>query len=350
MTVNEELRSATVSHSIYVHRYSVGVVKRMVALLSRTDADIVRRILDANPNSKKRLNELLAEVRAINTSAYHALSEGLTGELHRFAQYEAGFQASMIEGVVPVALNTTIPAEATLVAAVNARPFQGRLLKEWLSSASESAAARTRDAIRMGVVEGQTTAQIAQRIRGTKALNYSDGILDISRRGAAAMVRTAVNHTATTARQVYFEQNQDILKGHQWVSTLDGRTSAVCRGRDGKVFPADKGPRPPAHIGCRSSMAPVVKSWRELGIDLDEAPAGTRASMSGQVADTETYQTWLKKQPASFQDEVLGKTKGRLFRNGGVPLDRFTDRNGIEYTLDELKKREATAFDRFKGH
>lgn len=345
MTVNEQIHDASVRHSVYLNRYSVATVRKLVQLLNRTDADLIRQILDADTiTSKKRLNELLASVRAINLKAYTALSEELTSELHNFVVYEASFHANMITSAVPVALVTTTPPEKSLIAAVNSRPFQGRLLKEWLDGASEANAARVRDAIRLGFVEGQTTTDIARRIRGTKALNYTDGLLDISRRGVAAMVRTAINHTATTARQAYADENADILNGVQWVAALDSRTSAVCRARDGEVYPVNKGPRPPAHIGCRSTMAPVVKSWRELGIDIDEAPAGTRASMNGQIPDKETYQTWLKKQPAGFQDEVLGKTKGQLFRNGGLTLDKFVDKSGHEYNLDELKKREAEAF------
>lgn len=120
--------------------------------------------------------------------------------------------------------------------------------------------------------------------------------------------------------------------------------SAVCRARDGKVYPLDSGPRPPAHPNCRSSTVPVLKSWKEMGINLKEAPEGTRSSMNGQVPADLTYQEWLKNQSADFQDDVLGVTKGKLFRNGGLSLDRFVDRAGKELTLDQLMKREAEAW------
>jgi hypothetical protein len=34
------------------------------------------------------------------------------------------------------------------------------------------------------------------------------------------MVRTAVNHTANSARQIMYEQNQDVLDGWQFVAVL----------------------------------------------------------------------------------------------------------------------------------
>jgi len=89
---------------------------------------------------------------------------------------------------------------------------------------------------------------------------------------------------------------------------------------------------------------PVVKSWRALGIPADEADEGTRASMDGQVPESVTYQDWLKGKPAAFQDDVLGPTKGKLFRDGGLALDRFVDRKGHELTLQELRQKEAAAF------
>jgi hypothetical protein len=112
------------------------------------------------------------------------------------------------------------------------------------------------------------------------------------------------------------------------------------------VFPVDSGPRPPAHPNCRSTTTPVIKSWKELGINLTEAPPGTRASMDGQVPATLTYNDWLKKQPQAFQDEVLGPTKAKLYRKGDLSLDRFIDKSGNEYTLDELRRREMGAFER----
>lgn len=99
---------------------------------------------------------------------------------------------------------------------------------------------------------------------------------------------------------------------------------------------------------CRSAYTPVLKSFRELGIDIDEAPSGTRASMNGQVPSDTTYGQWLKGQPVSVQNDALGVTKATLFRKGDLPLDRFINRNGHELTLAELKVKESKAFERAK--
>lgn len=81
-----------------------------------------------------------------------------------------------------------------------------------------------------------------------------------------------------------------------------------------------------------------------MGIDAKELTESTRASMDGQVPESMTYQEWLKKQPQDVVEEVLGKTKAKLFNEGGLTLDRFVDFKGDIYTLAELKKHEASAF------
>lgn len=347
MTASEDIFDANIRHAVYFQRYSTQTVNKIIRLLNRIDKRIVERLQmeDLTQISRARLDRLLEGLREINIEAYKVVNSEFRGELREFAKYEAGFQARLVQGALPITHEVAVPAAAQLYSAVAARPFQGRLLKEWTSQLEANAFKRLRDTIRMGVVEGTTTAEIVRQVRGTRANGYRDGILQTSRRGAEAMVRTALSHTANVAREQTYKENADLIKGVRWVSTLDGRTSAVCRARDGEVYEPDKGPRPPAHINCRSVTTPVLKSWKELGINLKEAPEGTRASMNGQVPGGQTYETWLRKQPGDFQDEVLGVKKAKLFR-AGEPLKGFVDKSGREYTLDELRKRDAEAFER----
>nr|WP_309504298.1 minor capsid protein [uncultured Roseovarius sp.] len=346
MPVNDDLADAQTRHQIGLLRLSNSTVRKIIALLNRTDARIVERLLrsDLSDMTRKRQEELLRDIRRIVDSVYEDATGALRIELDKLALYEVDYQGDLFKEVVPVKLDVVTPAADQILAAVNSRPFQGRLLKDWFKDLPEGAFKRLRDSIRMGIVEGRTTGQMVRDIRGTAAQGYKDGILQVNRRHAETTVRTAVNHTANAARDRLYKANLSLIKGVQWVSTLDGRTSAICRARDGKVYDVDKGPRPPAHPNCRSSTAPVLRSWKELGIDLTDSPAGTRASMNGQVAADLTYGEWLRKQPVEFQNEVLGVSKAVLFRKGELPIDRFVNRVGDELTLDELRNKEKDAW------
>ena len=348
MALNDDVLDIEVRHQVGLHRLATGIVRRIIKLLDAVDADIVRKIQLINEDTwtLQRLERLLREVRVLNAAAYSRLSVELRDDLKALATYERDYQVEQLRRVVPVEVNWQRPTVAQLQAAVTVRPFMGALLREWVAGLEEGRMRRLREAIRIGFVEGETIGQIVRRVRGTQAARFKDGALSISRRSAEAMVRTAVNHTATAARDLVFEQNESVIKGVQWVSTLDLRTTPICRARDGKVYPLNSGPRPPAHINCRSTITPVVKSWQELGLSGPDLPPATRASMNGQVAADLSYGDWLLKQPASVQDEVLGVAKGRLFRRGELPIDRFVDESGRSYTLDELRRRESAAWRR----
>ena len=54
----------------------------------------------------------------------------------------------------------------------------------------------------------------------------------------------------------------------------------------------------------------------------------------------------LKNQSKEFQVDVLGEKRAKLFRDGNLHLDRFTDSKGNTLTLDELRKKEPMAFDK----
>lgn len=356
-TANDKIVDAAISHQIGLQRYGTGVVRRVMALLNRVDADLFAQMVIAlekmPPESftVQRLDQLLVEVNRLNAEAYKAAGEELDKALLELAGYEASYQHKMLQSVLPAQVAealtlATVPANQAYAAAM-ARPFQGKLLREALKDVEAAKAIRIRDAIRMGFVEGETISQMVRRIRGTRALGYADGLMEIDRRGAEALVRTAVNHTANYARQAVFEANSDVVQEWQFLATIDGRTSAPCRGLSGSVHPIGSGPQPPRHWNCRSTAVPVLKSaWEALGLSKSDVEPSTQASMDGQIAGDITYGQWLRGKPAEFQDEILGATKGKLFREGGLTLDRFVDSRGREYTLDELRKRDAAAFER----
>jgi len=319
MSKADDLLDATVRHQIGILRLSNATSAKMLALLARVEADVLAqlRALDMDGITARRLDRQLEAVRLLYRQEYDRLNGILQADLDDLADYEAGFAARQLRATVGGAFDR--PTRAVVVAAVNARPFQGRFLSEWMAGLGEDNGRRVRDAMRIGFVEGESLQQLIARIRGTRANGYRDGILEINRRAAERIVRTSINHTAARAREEAF-RSSPLISAVQWVSVLDSRTSVVCAGRDGETYQIDSGPRPPAHFNCRSQITAV----------LDGFPPAERV----------TYEQWLKRQPTSVQNEVLGPSRAELWRNGDVPLDRFVDRKGEMWTLDELRRRE----------
>lgn len=365
-SVNDQILDAEVGHAVDLTKYSNGVVRRIIALLNRVDADLFAQLtaaldrLPAESFTVERLEQLLVSVRNLNLAAYQQVEKELGTVVRDLAQYEAGYQLELFRSTIPAQVIAQVPVHAVNVSQVYsaalARPFQGRVLAEWSKSMEAARMVRVRDAVRIGYVENQTTAEIVRRIRGTRANGYADGLLEIDRRSIETVVRTALSHTAAVTREAFIEENLDLVKAVEWCSTLDSRTSPICQVRDGLRYTADThkpiGHKEPwlggpgmAHWGCRSTSCPVLKSWRELGIPLDDLDPGTRASMDGQVPADMNYAQWLKKQPAARQDEVLGKTRAKLFRQG-KPLGAFVNDKGRLLTLDQLAANDASRRER----
>ena len=364
-SVNELLADAAIHHAVDLAQYSTGVVRRIIALLNRTDADLFAQLtaalgqMDAESFTVERLEAILQSVRSLNAQAYQRVEMALTAELRSFVEIEWPYQQNLFPSVgITMQLGTTVSA-AQVYSAAMSRPFQGRLLSEWSKSIEADRMVRIRDAIRIGFVEGQTSDEIVKRIRGTRAKGYSDGIIEIDRRNAEAVVRTAVQHTAAGARDEMFRQGADVIKAIQWSSALDGRTTEQCRIRDGKQYTPDDhkpiGHKIPwgagpgrLHWRCRSAAVAITKSLSEItGIPgLPENPVGMRASMDGAVPGDVSYSQWIQKQSAARQDEIVGPTRGALMRSGKLPFDSlYTDR-GEYLTLDQLRERNAAAFKR----
>jgi len=345
VTVNEDFRDQAISHAHYLERLKTGEVRRIITLVNAVDRELVDKIAARGAEdesfTKKRLEVILRDVRAINAEAVAELNIGLRGSIADLAEYEADFQVRRLGSTIPVHWNITQPSPQQLLTAVLNRPFENALFANHIADIGKSRLRKIEGALRMGQVEGQTIPQIARRIRGSRAANYADGILEGSRRGIESLVRTSLNHSSAVSRERTFKENSDLVKGVQWVSTLDASTTIICMDLDGKVFPIGEGPRPPGHFGCRSTIICVTKSWKELGIDLDEAPPGTRASMNGQVSEKTTYPAWLKKQSAERQREALGARRYELYRDG-TPIDRFV-RDGRVLTIKELARLEESA-------
>jgi NAD+--asparagine ADP-ribosyltransferase len=125
------------------------------------------------------------------------------------------------------------------------------------------------------------------------------------------------------------------------VSVLDTRTSDICKSLDGEVYDLDdpKRRKPPAHPNCRSTIVPVLKSWKELGIDAPELSAGTRRDMDGKSISAKTsYGEWLKGQSDKVQNEALGEDKAKLFRDNNLDMKDFVNRIGEPLTAEEVKE------------
>ena len=398
MNAQDQFLDAQIRRAVFMEGLQAGFIRKMHKILRESDANlkellqkrlenISRRGGDTGPTTTARLEHMIAATKELRAGTAAALVTQNSQNMRELVADEIRYQTQSFDRHIPVALVLAEPAVAATYAAATARPIQGQMMKDWFRAMARNDVRRIEAAIRVGYVEGAPTPDIVRNIVGTRANRFSDGVANVIRRDASTIVRTATNHYANVARDTLWAENKDILHGLRWVSTLDGRTSPICQARDGEVYPVDEGPRPPAHPNCRSVMVPHFDDVKLAGMgrpyvtdtrtrrrrEVDfRAEAKERAGDSwkgmserdrrgliggerrrwsaeniGRTSADVNYQDFLRRQPAKFQDEVLGSTKGKLFRRGDVELDRFVnDRTGRAYSLTEIQRREPEAWAR----
>lgn len=385
-TSNEDFLDAMIRHQIGLMRLSGSVRNRIIEILDRTERDlkdqIERRLRRALPNqnlSAKRLRTLERSIREIRQQAWKEVTTVWLNEMTELAKSEPEFLRMAAQTVLPVNLNLVLPSTATLAALVNEKPFEGRVLRAWAKDIEQADLRRIMDQVRIGIVQGESSQSIARRIVGTARRRGVDGITQITRRNAAAITRTMVNHFSNQAKRLFYTANKGVFERELYVATLDSRTTPICRSLDGETFPVGEGPVPPLHFACRSVRVAVLDDGpigqrptksstdRMLLREYTEAnglprvssrgalPRGHRGlfddfsrrrvrELTGVVPAKVDYETFLRRQSVDFQNEVLGVTKARLFRRGGLSLDKFVNRQGDELTLRQLAQSDASAF------
>ena len=338
MSANDYLLDAGIKHQIYVQRYAGGQVKDLVKYLDDAQAEILRQLKTVKSLAESRtLNRKLNRIVQLQQEGLTKLSAELTAKTMDFAEYEAEFAVRTMNTAAAAAV--TLPASEQLRALVTQRPMQLAIsgkagstvqnltLDQAARQFAGDKANEIRRVIQTGVVEGSTVQSLTRDVVS---------VTNRHKRQAETLVRTSVNHISSEARSAVNQANDDILKGEEWVAVLDGRTTIGCATLDGKILGFNEPPFTPRHWGCRSVRVPVLDDrFQEGGLE------GTRASMDGPISAKRTYSGWLKDQPAEFQDQMLGKERGKLFRSGKIKLDQFVDQNYNPVSLEQLRVLDA---------
>lgn len=347
---DELFHDSLVRRQIYLQMFSDGLNADIAKLLDATEADLhavlIRRLavlerqgIDPGPATTARLKVLEQSIKALRDPAIQASQDLWNEQLARVAQSEAAFINDAFNSAHSVTLDLVLPTAVQLAALVSKTPFMGKLMRDWAKKLAKDDLDRIMAQIRIGLAAGETAEQIARRVVGSAALSGADGVVEITRNNARAITRTAVNTMSNEARKAVFTNNTDVFEEEVYVATLDSRTTPICRSLDGNRYPIGEGPYPPQHWGCRSVRVALIGSKL-----IGKRPAVGDETSS--VDANTSYGDFLKRQSAAFQDEVLGPTRGKLFRDGGLTLDKFVNQQGKYYTIDQLETLEPSAFKR----
>ena len=380
--------AALAQHASYAYRASSTVVNQLNREIDQLGKELAEKLYPALEGLSQGEKEAFLAGR-YNSKALKQLKEVI--ELHaerlddviqeiwensalELARYEAVYITEVMNHAVDGLKKVSINSKAILKKASERPVFGGELLDSLLSQAVERNKAQVYSAIRQGFADGQTNSEVIRALRGTEALKYQDGLMHQSKVEVERVVRTARNHIGNTAYEDIYEK-----LGVTYVvvvATLDGRTSKYCAAMDGTRYKVGEAyPRPPYHPHCRTILAPSmddelignrpfvrslkVRGGYKVGEDGERIPLPpqfrsigkmTKAQREkvglkvGQVKASTNYSKWFSNQDAAFQQEWLGPKRYKLYKEGGYDLNRFVDPRGRQYTLEELRQRDAETF------
>lgn len=368
--LSDKISNEITTHTVDLMRVAEDLRETLLQDFERLESELISELQDAAGKTDftiARLRALLQQTQGTIQTAYDGIDTDTGSALEKLAKLAS---RAALEAV-----NTSIGAEI-LTVAMSARQLEtiasdtlifGAKSADWWAQQSATLVAKFSREMRDGQFRGESIDELVRRVRGTKAMAYKDGIMQVTRAQGEALVRTSVIHVSNAARMETFSRNQDVIKGLQWVATLDNRTCEICAALDGLQWEyPEKGddqadyvpidheqafPGSTAHWSCRCIQSPVTFSWKELAAAhgnsnmaaiADQVPEGTRASMDGQVSESLTFSEWLAKQNDDLQDEILGAGKAEMWRQGKIKISDLTDTKNDPLTLEDLQKKYGT--------
>lgn len=323
---SDNLAEAAIEYQISLLRIEAGMRKKVVTRLEDLEVEIMA-VLAKNkaiaPGKQKILEDTLVALQETTAAAYSQINDLTVKDLESVAQATTKKTTSDLRSQIGgVAIGPMKLSAAQLTQIVKGPVVQGNPVEDWWKGQSEGTQRKLTGAVQQGMLIGEGVDDIARRIRGTKGANFEDGILSVSRREAQAITRTMVQSIANEAKINALKESSEVVKGIEWVSTLDSRTTPTCRALDGlqwrlpdfkPVGHDKKFPGAIAHWGCRSTQIAVTRSWSELAgkpvpgpdkatfdqafaanlealgftpAQIEQAQANQRASMDGSVSSS----------------------------------------------------------------
>lgn len=322
------------------------VVRDMAAVFRDAERDLAGRIVallgDRDPDAwltGARQARLLAQLQAELNETYQTLHRTVNGALKEQAKAEADIVLGRLDAALaqlPEDIPVFRPSARQLEQLVThglPKDTTGEMqqLDETIEGLKPAAQKRLNRAFQGSVIQGDGSAKIARSVSHA---------LGVSQNEAVRLARTMIQRVSNDAARLAYSENQHLVGSTQWMASLDDRTCALCGANDGRIYDVSEMPILPAHYLCRCFLAPVVKSWRELGIPASKANDDIRRLFDGEPAARETYAEWLDRQPAGTQKEILGAARYEAYRDGSAKIDDFaTDRRVL--TVAEWKERAA---------
>ena len=348
----DDLEDSIIQHQFYLIQLGNWYGKMIDKPLQKVRDYVSARLMQEGDiiSSKKDLAKVQKDLKKRTSRELSKFVNEIEKSLPTISKQEKEFYSEAIEGAIEEPVKIEEPKTARIVATALAvsmpiGPKQsGVTLDSIIKDYTPRETKRVLNRVSSGFSQGESIPQIITGINGTRRNRYKDGLLNITRTNAFSMTQTMMPNISSTNQGLTNNLNRDVVIGYRLVAVLDKNTTDICKGWDGTEIiysKTQRRPRPPFHYSCRTTESPITSSKYNASTNNMRIAQGANGAQK--VSEKTTYYEWLKRQPADFQDDALGKGKGLIFRNAGLSTNEFRKasvrQNGASLTIDQMANK-----------
>lgn len=243
------------------------------------------------------------------------------------------------------------------------KPYQGKKFTDWFSSVGVIQAKKINQTIQAGINSGESTGSIIRAIQG---------LAKMPKHHVSTLTRSAIMSAMNDVKSDFFDENDELMDGKIWLSTLDVRTTPfICGPRDGLRYTNDNEPVDHSyswesgpgriHFNCRSTWVPEItgvsiaapRAAVEAGDNYEQGDKytsrgkvrkPTKKNRDDGIYEIEQYTTrtkyegWLRRQPTDYVTDAFNGNRdlARQFKGGSSLSEVYSSEYGEPLTVAAL--------------
>ncbi len=323
-----ELFDIVVRRQIYIEGLKASKGLEFAAVLGKLRTELAVRLYgfewdDLGNATRTSLRKLIVDLRRIAKTIFDPYLAALIDWLQRFVKIDLGLLANVYRQAVPEAAPAIDSrakeddSAAAMWALALGLPMAatGTLALPFLAALLPSIAVKLERVTLQHYANRSSKSELINAIVGPANAKEPQGLLKQLNNQSKAATNTVIQHLATQVSEALgaavaskgltgatgggsdgTDDKAKVIGLYEWVSVLDDRTTEICLSRDGNRYVFGRGPVPPAHVGCRSTIVPV---------------------RAGAPSTPNNFGDWLRGQPDEFVNDALDGR--RSARYGGSP-------------------------------
>lgn len=305
--------------------------RAMIAKLKALLDDIKTNYKVNTQKSVDQLEYIRKKVEEIRTKAFIKAEKALREEAPELIENETKWSARLLSeltGTKAAEFATLTDGQAQKI--LKSSMMTNKTWEQWWTNTAYGDVMRISNVINSGVVQGWTIDEMIQRIMGTKANNYSDGVLSTNRVHARNLARTLCGGISNQAKDQFYRDNDDVVIGVEWLDTLDGRTCHSCAGLSRRRWKTkEPHPVPPLHPSCRCVLLPVTE-LTDLGEDVSRP-------MANADFDALAKEDYEKNHPGKKWEELAYATRKKYYYQAQRDFEKRTGKPAYSQAPGNMK-------------